>query len=90
MQKTQDRNGVLIYVAPSARQFAIIGDSGIHEKCGDAFWESVSAAMAAELRAGNPTAAIVHAVQMVGALLAQHFPPRADDQDELPNQVERD
>src|SRR5438067_3506559 len=55
MSKTRDRNAVLIYVAPRARKFAIIGDTAVHEKCGNAFWQEVSAAMSRELQAGDPT-----------------------------------
>ena len=32
MEKTVDRNGILIFVMPRARKFAVIGDKGIHEK----------------------------------------------------------
>ncbi|MEO0038205.1 MAG: hypothetical protein RIQ59_1416, partial [Bacteroidota bacterium] len=31
MENTQERNGVLIYVATQSKQFAICGDQGIHE-----------------------------------------------------------
>ena len=40
MDKTAERNGVLIYVAPRVRKFAIIGDAGVHTRCGDEFWQS--------------------------------------------------
>ena len=45
MAKTRGRNGVLIYFVPINREFAIIGDKGVHEKCGDAFWRAVAAEM---------------------------------------------
>ena len=38
MHNTLDRNGVLIFIAPRAQKFAVIGDRAIHEKCGEAFW----------------------------------------------------
>src|SRR5690625_4003690 len=38
MEDTKERNGVLVYVAMKDRQFAILGDEGIHEKVGDHFW----------------------------------------------------
>src|SRR5262245_58206042 len=38
MQKTTDRNAVLIYVAVKDRQLAIFGDEGIHAKVGDEYW----------------------------------------------------
>src|SRR3954468_6243214 len=38
LTKTKDRNAVLIYVATRDRKFSIIGDVGIHEEVGSAFW----------------------------------------------------
>ncbi|HXM74516.1 MAG TPA: TPM domain-containing protein, partial [Chthoniobacterales bacterium] len=34
MHKTAERNAVLIFVAPRAHKFAVVGDQAIHEKCG--------------------------------------------------------
>ncbi|MDP9292316.1 MAG: TPM domain-containing protein, partial [Verrucomicrobiota bacterium] len=90
MHKTRDRNAVLIYFAPRSRVFAIAGDAGVHEKCGDAFWQEVTAELSSDLRAKKPTEALVNAIGKIGALLAAHFPRRPDDRDELPNVVERD
>jgi uncharacterized membrane protein len=90
MHKTKERNGVLIYLVPRTRQFAVIGDEGVHAQCGDAFWKQVSAQMSEDLRSGPPIGAIVRAVETVGKLLAEHFPRRPGDVNELPNRVERD
>ncbi|MEQ1860734.1 MAG: TPM domain-containing protein [Chthoniobacteraceae bacterium] len=90
MSSTRERNGVLLYLAPHSQKFAIIGDSGIHEKCGAAFWEELVAQTAAELRADRFTDAIVNAIHKAGELLARHFPARPDDRNELPNEIVRD
>src|SRR5579863_7180203 len=45
MGKTKEKNGVLIFVAPQARKFAVIGDSGVHVRCGDEFWRALAAEM---------------------------------------------
>lgn len=39
MNKSPERNGVLIFVAPRAHKFAVIGDKAVHAKCGDIFWQ---------------------------------------------------
>lgn len=39
MEKTKQRNGVLLYIALRDHQFAILGDQGIHEKVGTEFWQ---------------------------------------------------
>jgi uncharacterized membrane protein len=90
MQKTKDRNGVLIYVAPRVRKFALIGDSGVHEKCGDGFWRDVAAEMSEHFKKEGFTEGIVHGVTKAGALLAEHFPRHAGDRNQLPDEVEED
>lgn len=90
MEKTRHRNGVLIYFAPRSRKFAIVGDAGIHERCGDGFWRELAASMRENLRSRHFTEAVVLAVERCGALLAEHFPPEAGGPNELPDHVERD
>jgi uncharacterized membrane protein len=90
MTKTRERNAVLLYFAPLAQKYAIIGDRGIHEQCGQPFWDEVAAEMGRLLKNEQFTEAVVGAVKKVGDVLARHFPRRADDQNELPNKVERE
>ena len=42
MAKTKHRNAVLIFVDPRTRKFAVIGDAGVHEKCGEVFWRDLA------------------------------------------------
>ncbi len=88
MERTAQRNGVLFFVAPRSRTFAVIGDAGVHEKCGDAFWKELTAAMTEHFKRGDFTAGIVHGIDRAGALLAEHFPRAADDNNELSDAVE--
>lgn len=90
MAKTRERNGVLIFVAPLARKFAVIGDEGVHKRCGDEFWRQMADEMSGHFKSSQFNEGIVHAVRKAGELLAQHFPRRPDDRNELPNRVEHD
>ena len=90
MTRTRLRNGVLLYFAPRSRKFAVVGDLGIHEKCGPTFWEEVSTEVRAHLRTERFTDAVIQGVRKVGGVLARHFPPQAGDRDELPNEIARD
>ena len=74
MTQTAERNGVLLFVAPVSQTFAVIGDQGIHARCGADFWKDVAAAMEADFRAGRFTDGIVKGVARVGDALATHFP----------------
>jgi uncharacterized membrane protein len=88
MTATRERNGVLIFVAPRSQKFAVIGDEGIHQRCGDVFWQQLVASMQVHFKAENFTDAVVHAIDQTGELLSAQFPRRPDDRNELPNAVE--
>lgn len=87
VQKTRERNGVLIYVAPRARQFAVVGDEGVHAKCGEVFWQQLVEKMRAHFQSENFTEALVQAIDETGALLAAHFPRTSDDVNELSDDI---
>ncbi|HEX7862704.1 MAG TPA: TPM domain-containing protein [Verrucomicrobiae bacterium] len=89
MTKTAQRNGVLIYFAPKSQKFAVIGDEGVHKKCGQKFWEHITEEMTPLLKSGRFTEAITLAVRDIGTALAKEFPPVANDRNELPNRVAR-
>jgi uncharacterized membrane protein len=90
MTKTHHRNGILIFVAPRARKFAVIGDTAVHQRCGDAFWQALAAEMTGHFKKSEFTAGIIHAISKAGELLAAYFPPQPGDGNELPDQVEHD
>jgi uncharacterized membrane protein len=87
MEKTAARNGVLIYVAPRAQKFAVVGDEGVHQKCGAEFWQRLIETMRAHFKREAFTEAIVEAVESTGQLLAQHFPRSGNDRNELPDDI---
>jgi len=74
LDKSAERNGVLIFVAPRARKFAVIGDEAVHARCGDEFWRQLAEAMSGYFRNGEFSAGIAHGIQKASELLAQHFP----------------
>lgn len=90
MERTRERNGVLIYVAPRSQQFAVFGDSGIHTRCGNEFWTKVAAGVAEHFKRGDFTQGLKHAIQNAGKALAEHFPRRPDDTNELSDRVAHD
>src|SRR5215469_12107888 len=70
MDRSPGRNGVLIFVAPRSHTFAVIGDKAVHEKCGDEFWQKLTAAITEYFRKSEFTEGIVHGVKKAGELLA--------------------
>ena len=90
MNKTRERNGVLLYFAPRSRNFAVVGDLGIHEKCGQELWDLVASTMEAHLKANRYTDALLAGIEKIGSVLAAHFPRQADDRNELPDEIAGD
>jgi len=87
MHRTDERNGILIFVAPRAHKFAVVGDQAVHRKCGEQFWQRVVEAMRAHFRNEKFSDALVEAIEEVGKVLAAHFPRKGTDGNELPDQI---
>jgi uncharacterized membrane protein len=83
---TELRNGVLIYVLVADRDVEIVADRGATALIGPGEWEAACRLMEAEFRAGRFAQGARAGVDAVAALLAKHFPARAVNRDELPNQ----
>lgn len=87
LSRTRQRTGVLLYVAIQERYAEIIVDSGIDGRVDQAVWDDIVEAVVVAGRAGQLREGIVTAVRAIGAVLANHAPPRPDDTNELPNNV---
>ena len=74
MQKTEQHNAVLVYVAMQDRQLAIFGDEGIHKKLGDKYWKDEVEKMIGHFSRNNFSQAIIQCVQDIGEALQFHFP----------------
>lgn len=90
MDTTEDRNAVLFYVVPQDCAFAVIGDEAVHERCGQDFWTDTARALEKDFSAGRFTEGLVSAIRRAADLLAEHFPRRGDDRNELPDAMTRD
>ena len=87
MHKTREQNAVLIFVAPRAHKFAVVGDKAIHEKCGDEFWQRIVEGMRAHFQNEKFSHALFEAIKEIGKLLAAHFPKRPANTNELPDEI---
>jgi uncharacterized membrane protein len=90
MDRTAGRNGVLLYVAPRRRQFAVLGDVEIHRRVEPTFWTDLAARLGTAFGSGDRTGGLVQAVAEIGERLAAHFPaPPGPNVNELPDEVVR-
>jgi putative membrane protein len=84
---TEQRTGVLIYVALADRRVEIVADAGINRKVAQTDWDDVARDVVEAADKGALSDGLVAAVQRAGALLARHFPPAPQDRNELPDRV---
>ncbi|MPZ39292.1 MAG: hypothetical protein GEU95_14785 [Rhizobiales bacterium] len=84
---TEERTGILIYVALADRRVEVVADAGINSKITQADLDRLVKDVVGAARAGALADGLVAAVNDAGALLRTHCPPRPDDRNELPDRV---
>jgi putative membrane protein len=81
---TEGRTGVLIFAALSDHQVEVVADRGIHDKVDQAVWGDAVEGLAKGMKNGDPAAGFEVAINLCGQVLAEHFPSR----DTNPNEIE--
>lgn len=87
MHKTKLRTGVLFYLSVDDHKLAILGDSGINAKVPKNFWVEIKNHLVSEFQKNNYADGLSEAIIMAGEQLKTHFPFRADDVNELSNEI---
>ncbi len=87
MDRTEQRNGVLIFLVPAQHVFAIWGDVGLHRLVPEHFWEDVRDVMQQQFRQGRFAEGICQGINLAGEKMAAHFPPVEGDRNELPDDL---
>jgi uncharacterized membrane protein len=72
----EHRASVLIYIAPRTFKFAIIGDTAIHEKCGEEYWKELAEKFSHDLKFGELMPALLNAIGSLKGTMEAHFPVR--------------
>ena len=83
MHKTEQRNGVLFYLAVKNRRFAILGDIGINKVVPENFWDNIRDDMLNYFREDQFAEGLVNGITEAGKQLKEHFPFQTDDVNEL-------
>lgn len=87
MQKTELRNGVLIYLAVEDRKLAILGDAGINMKVPKGFWDETKDVMIHHFKEGNYAQGLSEGIIKAGEQLKEHYPYEKDDTNELSDEI---
>ena len=88
MDQTQERNGVLIYIAHVDKQLAILGDEGIYNAVGAEFWNAEVKKILSNFRGQQFVTGILEIISDIGSALIEKFPYNGDtDRNELSNDI---
>lgn len=89
MDKTEQRNGVLFYIAVESKQFAILGDEGINKLVPENFWDLEKELMISHFKQEEYSKGIELSILKVGEKLKQFFPYQDDDSNELSDEISK-
>ena len=83
--ETRDRTGILIYLSLLEHRVEVLADRGIDQHVESDTWNAVVDTVLAGIRERRAEEGLRDAIRQCGDLLAESFPPRPDDTDELAN-----
>jgi uncharacterized membrane protein len=88
MEKTEQRNAVLLYFAMKHHELAVFADEGIYRRLGKSFWDNMVQEMLAEFSSDHVCRGIVTCVGHIGEQLRKEFPyDSKTDKNELPDEI---
>lgn len=79
MNRTKQRNGVLLFLLLEDRELYICADAGIHSKVDSGLWQMLADDLSMNFQKGRFREGLIQAVKAIGNVLAEHFPHRPDD-----------
>lgn len=87
--ETQQRSALLVLVSQFEQAVYVLADKGLCEKLGTRAWSDLAAALAKDFSAALPGESFFLALEALKLQMAKHFPPAADNQNELSNRLRR-
>jgi putative membrane protein len=83
LQATRDGTGVLLYISVLERRVWILGDRGINERLSPQVWQAFVDRLIQGIREKRQCEVLCAVIEEIGTVLHTHFPPKADDRNEL-------
>jgi putative membrane protein len=87
LKGTEGHTGVLIFLSILERRAVVLADQGIAGKLPADAWDGVIQLVISGIKHNRPADGLLAGIERCGELLAEHFPPRPGDKNELPNQL---
>lgn len=87
MEKTKDRNAVLLYLAMDDHQIALFADEGIYQRLGAEYWQKEVRKIISAFTKDDYTGGICAVVDDIGEALKANFPYESSDKNELPDEI---
>ena len=87
LDKTEERNAVLILIVEKDQQFLIYGDEGIHSKVGTVHWEAIRDVMLDHFKQGKYADGLGLGIFLLADCLTEHFPANRDQPNRISNEI---
>lgn len=88
MDKTDDRNAVLLYMAVKDKQLVLFGDEGIYNATGENYWAEAVKKMLGQFSGDDICEGMVKCIGEIGDTLKEKFPYNIkDDKNQLPDEI---
>jgi putative membrane protein len=87
LHRTRDHSGVLFFLSLFERKVWVLADQGIYRKISQEDLQYYASQVTQGMRSGRKTEALCAEITRFGKVLAQHFPIRPDDTNELANEL---
>ena len=87
LHTTASRTGVLIFVSVAERHAEVLADTAIDQRVAPGTWQAIVDDLTRDIADGRAADGFVAAIERCGHHLAEHFPPRPHDPNELPDHL---
>jgi putative membrane protein len=87
LHHTRDETGILILISLFERRVHVLADRGINAVVPADYWDGIVETITEGIHRGDTCTALCLAIETCGRLLEEHFPLKADDTNELRNNL---
>ncbi len=87
MDKTMNRNAVLVYIAYQHKEFAFCSDENFYRNTNKIFWDKLKSNLSENFRKGNKKEGLINCIHKIGNELSLYFPNNGERKNELPDEI---